>query len=258
VREAEYLRIGVTMLLLDAIEARALPPVPQLRSPIRAIRAFSSDPTLSVRAPLAGGRQWTALQIQRFYLNAVRHFLDARPDAPEEAHDVFRRWEEVLDALEEAVAAGTLGGEPETRETASDVDDPLAVSRPFPEDAGALASLVGRLDWVTKKFLLEEAGAGEPWESLKKIDLRYHELSGEGYYTQLAEAGHVARLVTAEELDRAVRTPPPGTPASARGRYIREFAEGSLPFRVNWNSIVIGRGLRAKIVDLARFGGDGE
>jgi hypothetical protein len=59
-------------------------------------------------------------------------------------------------------------------------------------------------------------------------------------------------------LERAVRNPPSGTPASARGRYIREFAEGSLPLRVNWNSIIIGRGLKAKIVDLARFGGDGE
>jgi proteasome accessory factor A len=256
--EAEYLRVGVTMLLLDAIEAGALPPVPRLWAPIRAIRALSADPTLRVRVPLARDRQWTALQIQRFYLNAVRHFLDARPDAPEEAHDIFRRWEEVLDALEEAVASGSLHPEPEERETPSHMDDTLAASRPFPDGADRLAPLIGRLDWVTKLFLLEETDAGASWEARKKIDLRYHELSDDGYFSQLAEAGHAARIVTAEELDRAVRNPPPGTPASARGRYIREFAEGSLPFRVNWNSIVIGRGLKAKIVDLARFGGDGE
>ena len=131
----------------------------------------------------------------------------------------------------------------------------LAVSRGAPS-ASRFANLIGRLDWVTKQYLLEHAGAESSWEARKKIDLRYHELSGAGYYVQLADAGHVTRIVTPEELDRAVRTPPPGTPASARGRYIREFAEGALPLRVNWNSIVIGRGLKAKIVNLAQFGGE--
>ncbi len=230
--EAEYLRVGITLLLLDVIEAGAMPRVPRLKSPIRATHALSSDPTLQTRVRLSGGKEWNAVQIQRFYLNAVRQFLDRRDDAPEEAHDLFRRWEEVLDALEEAASqTPTLATE--------DV-------RP----------LVGRLDWVTKMYLLEEAGAGAAWEVRKKIDLRYHELSDHGYYVQLAAAGHVPRLVSDAELDRAVRTPPPGTPASARGRYIREFADGALPLRVNWSSIVIGRGLKAKIVHLAKYGGE--
>ncbi len=247
--EAEYLRVGVTLLILDAIESEGMPPVPRLRSCRRAVRTLSADPTLSARVPLSGGRQWTALQIQRFYLNAVRQFLDRRPDAPEEAHDVFRRWEEVLDALEEAA---TCPDEQHALSHDAAGESLLAESRPNI----ALEPLVGRLDWVTKQFLLDEAGAGAPWEARKKIDLRYHELSGEGYFVQLADAGYATRIVTDEELDRAVRTPPPGTPASARGRYIREFAEGTLPFRVNWNSIVIGRGLKAKIVHLAQFGRD--
>jgi proteasome accessory factor A len=245
--EAEYLRVGVTMLLLDAIEAGELPRVPRLWRPIRATRAISRDPTLRTRVRLSGGRKWTALQIQRFYLNAVRQFLDRTPDAPEEAHDVFRRWEEVLDALEDACTSASEYDA--KREMASEADPTLAVSRL----EQAPRSLVGRLDWATKKFLLDEAGENAPWESRKKIDLRYHELSGQGYFMQLAEAGHATKLVTADELDRAVRTPPPGTPASARGRYIREFAEGALPLRVNWSRIIIGRGLKAKIVHLAKF-----
>jgi proteasome accessory factor A len=258
--EAEYLRIGVTMLLLDAIESNSLPPPPRLRRPIQAIRQISGDPTLTARVRLSGGREWTALQLQRYYLNAVRQFVDSRPDAPEEALDIFRRWEEVLDTLEEAVEYSSYRKDTSSaREGARDVDDSLAVSRDDRDDAPSpLATLIGRLDWVTKKFLLEEAGEGAPWEARKKIDLRYHELSASGYFSQLAEAGQAVRIITDEELERAVRNPPSGTPASARGRYIREFAEGSLPLRVNWNSIIIGRGLKAKIVDLARFGGDGE
>jgi Pup amidohydrolase len=260
--EAEYLRVGVTMLILDVIESGAFPPAPQLRRAIGAIRQISRDPSLTARVQLSGGREWTALQFQRYYLNGVRQFLDGRPDAPEEAHDIFRRWEEILDTLEDAIAGCSLtdGDFASPREIASE-DDPLAVSRRDEETMDLddpLAMLVGRLDWVTKRFLLAEAGRGAPWEARKKIDLRYHELSASGYFAQLAEAGQAVRIVTEEELERAVRNPPSGTPASARGRYIREFAEGSLPLRVNWNSIIIGRGLKAKIVDLARFGGDEE
>lgn len=249
--EAEYLRVGVTMLILDAIESRAMPRIPQLRSFRRAIRTIGADPSLSARVALSGGRHWTALQIQRFYLNAVRQFLDSRPDAPEEAHDVFRRWEEVLDALEEAATSNNQSAKSEEQPGCFNHE---SLAETHGNDA--LESLIGRLDWVTKKFLLDEASAGAPWEVRKKIDLRYHELSGEGYFVQLADMGYAAKIVTDEELDRAVRTPPPGTPASARGRYIREFAEGTLPFRVNWNSIVIGRGLKAKIVHLTHYGGD--
>ena len=220
--EAEYLRVGTTMLVIDAVEAGAMPPVPRLWRPIRALRKIATDPTLRARVRLSGGRRWTALEIQRFYLDACRAFLDRQADPPAEALDVVRRWAEVLDKLETA-----------------------------PDE------LVGRVDWVTKRLLLRECGEGAAWPVRKKIDLRYHELSPEGYFRQLQEAGLTVRLLGDAELDRAVRNPPPDSPAVERGRYIREFA-GSKPVRVNWDAVRIGHGPWAKTISLRAGAADGE
>lgn len=211
--EAEYLRVGTTLLVLDAAEAGALGEVPALRWPLGAIRKISRDPTLTAAVPLRGGARMTALQMQRWYLEACRDFLAKRPDAPAEANDVLRRWEEVLDLLEQ---------------------DRLA--------------LVGRLDWVTKQYLLEKAGADLPYPARKKIDLRYHELSSEGYFARLQAAGQTTSVAEEAEIERATRFPPPSSPAVERARYIREFSGPNTFLKVSWRFIeVITNGARTTI-----------
>src|SRR5205085_7298561 len=133
---------------------------PPVQRPIRCLRAICGDVSLTLRIPLGGGRSATALEIQRFYLEACRRFLDRRLDAPLEARDVVRRWEVALDAL---------------------ADDPQ--------------SLVGSLDWVTKRFVLDKAGRATSWEARKKIDIRYHELSPQGYFQRLRASGIVSALI---------------------------------------------------------------
>lgn len=215
---AEYLRVGTTLLVLDVIEAGEMPSLPVVCRPIRALRAVCSDPTLNVRITLGGGSQATALEIQRFYLEACRQFLDRRPDAPSEARDVLRRWEVALDAL---------------------ADEPQA--------------LVGSLDWVTKRFVLDKSARTASWEARKKIDLRYHELSPQGYFQRLRATGIVSELVEQHEIDHARRNPPAGTPAAVRGRYIREFADGDDTFAANWQAVFLGQGRDYKVVRLDRY-----
>ena len=43
---AEFLRVGTTSLVLDVIEAGAMPPLPTLRQPIRALHQLCRDPSL--------------------------------------------------------------------------------------------------------------------------------------------------------------------------------------------------------------------
>jgi proteasome accessory factor A len=216
---AEYLRVATTLLVLDAIEAGELPSAPRVRRPIRSLRAICADPSLSVRVPLAGGRSATALEIQRFYLEGCRRFLSRRLDAPAEARDVLERWEAALDALAD---------EPE--------------------------SLVGTLDWVTKQFVLDKSGRGASWEARKKIDIRYHELSPQGYFERLRTTGIVVDLLERWEIDHARRNPPIGTPAAVRGRYIREFAgDDDGEISANWHAVYIGRGRDAKVIRLDRY-----
>lgn len=215
---AEYLRVGTTLLVLDCIEAGAMPPVPRVRRPLQSLRAICADPTLRATVQLAGGRRCTALQLQRFYLDACRRFLGDQAHPPAEACELLEHWEETLDALEEA-----------------------------PQ------SLVGSLDWVTKRWVLEKAGRGAGWSTRKKIDLKYHELSPDGYFERLRGSGVARDLLSTEEIERARRNPPLGTPASVRGRYIREFAGGSELISANWKAVYIGQGRRTKVIHLAGY-----
>jgi hypothetical protein len=215
---AEYLRVGTTLLVMDVIEAGEMPRFPGVRRPIRALRTICRDPALTARIPLRGGRTASAIEIQRFYLEACRRFLARRPGAPMEARDVLHRWELALDAL---------------------ADDPQ--------------SLVGTLDWVTKRFVLDKAGRGASWEARKKIDIRYHELSPQGYFQRLRTTGIVLELLGPAEIDHARRNPPAGTPASVRGRYIREFAADDEEVAANWHAVFLGHGRECKVVRLDRY-----
>ncbi len=215
---AEYLRVGTTLLVLDMIEAGEMPAIAAVRQPIRSLRAIVSDPSLAARISLAGGRSATALEIQRFYWEACRRFLDRRASAPPEARDVLRRWKVVLDALGE---------------------DPQ--------------SLVGSLDWVTKRFVLDKSARGASWEARKKIDIRYHELSAQGYFQRLRATGIVSELLDQSEIDHARRNPPMGTPAAVRGRYIREFSDDEDSITANWQAVFINHGGEMKTVRLDRF-----
>jgi Pup amidohydrolase len=215
---AEYLRVGTTLLVLDCIEAGAMPPVPRVRRPLQALRTICADPALRATVPLVGGGRCTALQLQRFYLEACRRFLDEQEQPSVEARAVLEHWEETLDTLE--------------------------------EDSQAL---VGSLDWVTKRWILDKAGHGASWQTRKKIDLKYHELSPDGYYERLRMTGIAQDMLTPEEVEFARRNPPLGTPATVRGRFIREFAGGAEAVSANWKAVYIGQGRRTKVIRLSTY-----
>ncbi|HTN77780.1 MAG TPA: proteasome accessory factor PafA2 family protein, partial [Pirellulaceae bacterium] len=219
---AELLRIGTTLLVLDCIESGEMPSVPRVRRPIRALHHLCADPTLTATVPIGRGQTATALELQRFYWHACRRFLERRTDAPADAREVLRRWGEVLDRLEH---------EPHT--------------------------LVGEIDWVTKQFLLEEAGRDASFTSRKKIDLRYHELSDAGYFMKLKNGEHTLVLCPEEDVERAMRTPPPDTPATTRGHYIREFGGGDQAVTANWKYVFLGEGPKAKVIRVADYGRPG-
>lgn len=213
--EAEYLRVGTTLLVLDAIEAGALDDAPRVRRPIRSLRRIVADPELLAAVPLSDGSCRIALQLQRFYLEACRRHVESSAGASEEACDVLARWEAVLGGLE-----------------------------------ADRQRLVGRLDWVTKRYLIETTGsaAGEP--ARRKIDLRYHELSPDGYFAQLQAAGVGGSILEDGEIERAMSTPPAGTPASDRGRYVQEFSGEPPRAKVSWTRVRIGKGLRPRVISL--------
>lgn len=223
---AELLRIGTTLLVLDAIEAGAFDnEFPQVRRPIKTLHAVCSDPTLAAQVPLSGGGSATALEIQRIYADRCEQFLRDHPAATEEAWDILRLWKSTLDSLEL-----------------------LAV------DQESCDQLLGKLDWVTKKRLLDQAVADKSWLERKKVDIGYHEMSDEGYYRMLAAGGLSPSWAEPAEVDRAIRTPPADSPATTRGHYIREFARTGTAVSVNWKSVVLGSHWQSRVIRIADYG----
>jgi len=143
--------------------------------------------------------------------------LDHHAAPSAEAQEVVRLWEETLDALE---------------------DDPVR--------------LVGKLDWVTKRFFVDSAGQGASIEEKRKLDMRYHELSRDGYYVRLEAAGAAPTIAEPEEVLEAMTSPPEGTPATIRGRLIREFAASSQAVRASWSSIIVPARSGTQVIHLSR------
>src|ERR687888_53895 len=93
-----FLKVGATDLVLAMVEEATVLRDLTLENPIRAIREISHDLTCRRKVRLANGREATALEIQREYLDKARRFSDRR-DNP-----VWKRvvamWGRVLEALE--------------------------------------------------------------------------------------------------------------------------------------------------------------
>jgi Pup amidohydrolase len=213
--ESEYLRLATTRLVLDAIEAGFCLNPPKISRPVRALQRLNRL-GLPEKIAYQTGTALSAGDVQRWYLNQVQQYAQrfAMPSA--EVDDILARWKYALDRL---------------------ADEPN--------------SLVGHVDWITKRFLLQRAGKDLPINSRRMIDMKYHEVSPHGYYFLLAQTGIVEKLVDDDALERAMRTPPP-TRAAIRGRYIREFAGTPVHLKIDWDFVTIGRGKEARTVLLSK------
>lgn len=220
--EAEFLKMGTTALVIDMAEAGFLDDAPRLRDPVPSLHALIADPAFEARVETNLGER-TALELQRYYFDRAKAFVKESKATSLEASEVVDLWGEVLTALE---------------------------CREMPR-------LVGRIDWVTKRYLLAACGDDDDAAMLKTIDLRYHEL-GDGYAEQFAQTGHVHRLLEPVEVERAIVEPPEGTPAYTRGRFIRSRAPDLAPVRISWDSALIGGRLKGKVIRFPECGGPAE
>jgi proteasome accessory factor A len=203
-----WLRNGVTALVLSMIEDGAIDRNLSLRDPVRAIKEVSHDPTCSKEVELERGGSRSAVQVQAEYLEMAQRYVAANP-APELV-DLVGQWELVLAALER---------------------DPM--------------ELATRIDWVIKQAMIERfmERKGLDWESpqVQMLDLQYHDLRRDrGLYYLLERQAQVERIVTDEEITRAIQEPPEDTRAYFRGRCLQRY--GPEVFGVNWDSISFGIG----------------
>ena len=200
---ATWLKLATADLVLRMVEAGTVMRDLSLDNPIRAIREISHDMSCQRRVRLAGGREMTALELQRAYFERVSQFIEHNGSDPE-TDRVLSEWGRVLDTL---------------------ADDPLKLTR--------------ECDWVAKYHLVEDFRRRHdlPLASPRvgMLDLQYHDVNRQrGLQHLLVRRGKMDRIVDDDEIEAAREHPPQTTRARLRGEFIREAKRRRRDFTVDW------------------------
>ncbi len=202
---ATALKVGTTGLVLQLLEEGVVPEMGLLNA-VDAIRDISRDLSCAWEIQREDGRYTTAVEVQRHYLELSEQHLRGRD---EESDWVLNEWRFVLDGLVHA-----------------------------PE------SLIDRVDWIAKKWLLEQfieaegIDWGDPW--LESLDLEYHNLNPQkGLYFDLFQRGRMKRVVDDERVNKAIANPPADTRAWARSQVMHALTQCKARYVVDWDSIYV-------------------
>lgn len=198
---SNFLKMGMTKLVLDCIESDVDFSDLRLQNPVDEIKQVSHDPTCTHELLLADGRRLTAIDILRIY----RERAAALPELDEVDTKVLALWGELLDDLER---------------------DPL--------------STADRLDWTAKWSLIRrylDRGVDIADPKLKLIDIQYADIDpAKSLYHALVRKGQMRTLVDEETIKRAVTEPPTDSRAYFRGRVSEKFGEDIVAS--SWQSVI--------------------
>ena len=201
---AGFLKVGACGFILRMLEE---PNVVfrdmTLENPTRAIREISNDLTCRRTVRLASGREMSALDIQREFLDRALRFAERRDTTPEE-DQILAMWEHVLDGIEK---------------------DPLSLHR--------------ECDWVAKHRMVESYrdrhGLALSDPRVLLLDLQYHDVNRRrSLYYLMQERGMMERITTDVAIAAAVDEAPSTTRAKLRGDFIRRAKERRRDFTVDW------------------------
>jgi proteasome accessory factor A len=170
------LKAGTTDLVLRMAEAGIAPSAVTLANPVQALGEVSRDITGRSLLRLAGGRQISALEIQREYLARARDFTGERGV---DSMRVLGLWQRALDAI----------------------------------GAGSLDAIAREIDWVIKYQLIERHRAAHDLSmsapQVAQADLAYHDINrSRGLYYQLQRDGAVERTARDIDIFEAKTVPP--------------------------------------------------
>ncbi|MGZ4522926.1 MAG: Pup--protein ligase [Mycobacteriaceae bacterium] len=198
------LKVGSAALVLEMIEDGVSFRDFALDNPIRAIREISHDLTGRRLVRLAGGREASALDIQReYHAKAVDHLTRRETDPTMDR--VVELWGRALDAVE--------------TENMSLVDT--------------------EIDWAIKQRLFrryqDKHGMDLSNPRIAQLDLAYHDIRrGRGVFDLLQRKGLVARVTDDVAIKTAEQTPPQTTRAKLRGEFIAAAQDAGRDFTVDW------------------------
>ncbi|PYJ93373.1 MAG: hypothetical protein DME62_09095, partial [Verrucomicrobia bacterium] len=203
---ATALKIGTTACVLSLLEENALPRNLVLADAVQSTRDISRDASQKWIVQLENGKTMGAIDVQwQFHELAQKRLRNSSA----ETYWLLENWGFVLEALEQN-----------------------------PE------SLIGGVDWITKKWLLdtfvdaEKLNWDDPW--LQSIDLEYHNIDPvRGLFFSVTPGKRIAEWNNSVRRPSATHVPPANTRASGRGQAVAFFQSsgGELPYVINWDSI---------------------
>jgi len=201
---ATALKIGTTACVLSLLEEGHLPPNLVLADAVQSTRDISRDPTQRWIVDLENGRTISALDVQWEFHRLAQKYLRNRSA---ETDWLLESWSFVLEALEKNHQ-----------------------------------SLIGGVDWITKRWLLETFMESEKlkWDdsSLQSIDLEYHNIDpGRGLFFGVTAGKRIAEWNNSVRRSGATHNPPLNTRALGRAHAVAFFQKCDFPYVINWDSI---------------------
>ena len=187
-----------------------MPPI-TLADAVTSLRSLSRTANPPWRVTLANGRTGDALELLALYYQKAKSLFGGRDD---ETDAVLALWNRVLNGL-----------------------------------AGNHDSLIGILDWVSKRYLLGKFCAREgldwshPW--LESQDLEFHHIDPErSFGLAMAQREGFWNPMNSE---RAKREAPTNSRAHARSRLMRELQANPCSYHVDWAEVVMPNDRRAML-----------
>jgi len=201
-----FLKMGATALVLSMIEDGFLKPAVDLSDPVAAMHHVSHDIDFVHTLQLQDGRQMSAIDIQRHYLECALFYVKSRECDDEQTLAVLEMWGQTLDAL---------AHDPSTLKTS--------------------------VDWIAKRNILDayRNRDGLHWSHprLAAIDFQYADLrTDKGLAYILQTSGGLETMFTTQEIHKAVICPPEDTRAYFRGQCMRTYSD--YVAAASWDSVI--------------------
>ena len=203
------LKIISTDLVLRMLEDRFPVTSLELASVPQALRTISHDLTGTAAFETTDGQRYTALSVQRHYLDAARQYITQYGTHHHRVDYALDLWQRTLDAIE----------------------------------TGDYSSIDTEIDWAIKKKLLDayiarSNAAGTPTDyasaRIQQLDLAYHDIyPHRGVYHALVRRGAITTILPPDAAQRAMQEPP-ATRARLRSQFVEAAKNAGEQSTVDW------------------------
>ncbi|MDP3770153.1 MAG: proteasome accessory factor PafA2 family protein [Candidatus Sungbacteria bacterium] len=211
---AMYLKVGVTSLVMALIDNGVAPDL-KCSYALDALYAVAINGNPHDRCVVTtDGERLSALEVQYRYLEQARkHIPGAEFDSEatrEESLHILALWERTLEAI----------------------------------DTNDIAWMIGRIDYVTKKYLFErqcarmlDASQETINEARKNFDLYYHNVTDRTLQERMNVQWRSRRIISDEEISYLKRNPPDNTRARLRGAFVQSARKNKniSEVKIEWN-----------------------